>query len=468
MSKAVKAESSELFENTPILQTIIKLALPTVFGQIILVLYNMADTFFIGLTGDDAKITAVTVCMPAFMFLSAISNLFGVGGSSATARALGWKAPERARRASAFSFWGCVAVTLLYSVGAFVLGDLFVDLLGGSAPEVHAYAKEYLITTVVIGGFGTAINTLLAHLVRSEGRSLEASSGIMLGGILNILLDPLFMFVLLPTGKETLGAAVATTLSNYVSMAYFFVIIYKNRSRSELNYHLCAECFRDGIPGEILSTGLPACLMTLCENISYVILDNLMSGYGMACQAGLGVAKKINMLAHSIVRGISQGVLPLIAYNYASGNYKRMKNSVLLSTSFSVLFSGICMVAFLVFGRTLVGFFISNGTDSVSDGVRFLSILCLGCPFSACAYAFISFFQAVGKSFRSFILAILRKGILDIPLMFVLNSFWPQSGIVAATPIADMVCCAVAIFLFTHFLRYSECAASSQIEGTGV
>ena len=442
-----------LFESSPVIEAIMRLAFPTVIGQIILVIYNMADTFFIGMTGDSAKLTAVTICMPAFMFLSAISNLFGVGGASAIARALGAKNTKRAADTAAFSLWMCVAVTLAYSALAWFLRDRFVDLLGGSQPEVHLYSVRYLTVTVVIGGFGTALNALLAHLIRAEGRSVQASVGIAMGGILNIALDPLFMFVLLPEGREVLGAAIATAVSNFLSMLYFAVIIALRREKSVLRFKPSARMWTDGLPGDIIKVGLPACLMTLFENISYAILDNLMAGYRVvAMQAGVGVAKKVNMLAHCMVRGMSQGVLPLIGYNYSSGNRRRMRKSVLMAMSISVALACIWMTASLVFSRPLVALFIQDDPETVRYGALFLRILCIGGPFSACAYTVISFFQATGKGKRSFVLAILRKGILDIPLMFLLRKFIPVTGIVMATPIADIVCCAAAIVMFRRFM----------------
>ena len=442
-----------LFESSPIPRAILRLALPTVIGQAILVIYNMADTFFIGLTGSDAMVSAVTVCTPAFMFLSAISNLFGVGGSSVISRALGCRLHERARCASSFAFWGCLLTTLLYALGAFLLLDPFIDALGGSDAAVHAQARSYLTVTVALGGLCTSMSALLAHLVRSEGRSTQASVGIVLGGLLNIALDPLFMFVLLPRGQEILGAAIATTLSNLISLLYFALLMGRTRSRSVLRVAPVPGMLTQGIPFAVLSCGLPACLMTLLENISYAVLDHLMALSGVAMQAGLGVAKKVNMLAHSIVRGMAQGVLPLISYNYASGNHVRMRRAATLSMLISVALASLCMAVCLTFSEPLIALFIPHGTQSVRCGARFLRILCIGGPFSACAYAIISFFQAVGRGLRSFTLAILRKGLLDIPLMFLLRCFSPVYGIVMATPIADIVCCAAAALMYISFLR---------------
>lgn len=446
-------QEKALFESSPILRAIMKLAFPTVIGQIILVVYNVADTFFIGLTGSDAMVTAITICMPAFMFLSAISNLFGIGGSSVISRALGRQNIQRAKNTAAFSFWGCLLVTLVYTAGVWLFMDPFINLLGGSDAVVHAEARGYLIITVILGGAFAAMSTFLSHLVRSEGRSVHASIGIAMGGLLNIVLDPLFMFVILPKGREIQGAALATALSNLISLIYFAAIFRRSGDRSVLSVRFSKAMFGDGIPSAVFGCGLPACLMTLCENISYTVLDNLMSLNGIAMQAGIGVAKKVNMLAHCIVRGMAQGVLPLISYNFASGNHKRMKQAVLISMGISISLATACMTVSILLNKQLVGLFIQNGTDSVLYGARFLSILCIGGPFSACAYAIISFFQAVGSGFKSFILAILRKGLLDIPLMFVLNRLYPIYGIVWATPVADIVCSIAAVCLFVQFLR---------------
>ncbi|MBR1456116.1 MAG: hypothetical protein IJ594_03010 [Oscillospiraceae bacterium] len=447
------AKERELFEQVGVTTAIVRMAVPTVVGQIILVIYNMADTFFVGLTANDAMLTAVTVCMPAFMFLSAISNLFGVGGASVISRALGAGQEARVRSTAAFAFWGCLFTALCYSLLAYLARDLFVDLLGGTNPEVHKNAVEYLNCTVVAGGAVTASGVLLSHLIRAEGRAMHASAGIALGGVLNIALDPLFMFVLLPPGREALGAALATTLSNAVSLVYFIVVLLRLRRRSHLAFRPSRACLADKIPAAVLAAGIPACVMTLCENISYAILDKLMSFSGLPMQAGIGVAKKVNMLAHCIVRGIAQGSLPLIGYNYAAGNWSRMRASIRVSHLMAVGTATLCMAVSLVFARPLIGIFIHSSSPAHAYGETFLRILCVGGPFSASAYTFISFFQATGEGRKSFFLAMLRKGLVDIPLMFLLSSLLPIYGIVLATPVTDALCCVVANLLFAAYIR---------------
>ncbi len=459
------AKQHELFESSSVTRAVFRLAFPTVIGQIILVIYNMADTFFVGLTGNDAMLTAVTVCMPAFMFLSAIANLFGVGGASAIARAMGAKQPDRVRHTAAFAFWGCALTSALYALLTFLGRDVFADLLGGSNPAVHRSAVEYLLCTVAAGGVFTSLSVLLSHLIRAEGRSVHASAGVALGGVMNIALDPLFMFVILPPGREALGAAIATTLSNVISLLYYTVVLLRLRQRTRLAFLPSRAMLGEEIPRSVLSAGLPACIMTLFENISYAVLDKLMSFVGLPMQAGIGVAKKVNMLAHCTVRGIAQGALPLIGYNYASGNWKRMRETVRVAHAFAVGVAALCMVANLLLARPLIGLFIHRESPALRYGVDFLRILCVGGPLSAGAYTYISFFQAVGEGKKSFFLAILRKGLVDIPLMFLLSGWIPVYGIVLATPVADGLCCITADLLFAAFIRSLSRREPGRLQG---
>ena len=453
MERKIALKRERLFSDAPVWEAVVRLALPTIVSQIILVIYNMADTFFIGRNGTDAMITAAAVCMPAFMILSALSNLFGIGAVGVISRAVGSGNPEKAKDASSFAFWGCCCSTGLYALLCLALRHPLVNALGGSDPTVHRYAVGSLCWTVVVGGIVTAENTLMGHLMRAEGRSLAAGFGIGLGGVMNILLDPLFMFVIFPHGEEVKAAALATLLSNLCAFVYFLAAHFIIRSGGGTRLTLKLRRPGRSTAAEVLATGAPACLMTLCENLSYAVLDNLMAANGVPAQAGIGVAKKINMLAHCIVRGMSQGVLPLIGFTYAAGMRERMRRAVLFSAGGSIVLALLCAAVSFSFALPLVRLFNRNGGESVLYGAQFLRILCVGGPFSAWAYACISIFQGVGKSKASLLLALLRKGALDIPLMFLLRIFLPVYGIVAATPLADAVVCLAAALLYIRFVR---------------
>lgn len=473
MTNNLNEEKREMFESAPLLKAIFSLAVPSIIGQLILVIYNMVDTFFIGLAASNmadqklgnALVAGVTICMPVYMIISAISNLFGIGAASVISRSLGKNNPERAKRASQFALYACIVVTAIYCLLVFVFSKPLANVLsGGKSIEASQYAERYILFCVVIFGVPTAINTLFSHLLRAQGKSIHASIGIVLGGVLNCVLDPIFMFVILPNDPAT-GAALATGISNVIALLYYIVLISIQYKEMVISIKYSPKMFKNQIPNEVIKVGLPACLMTLCENISYMILDALIGSViadkalSDASLAGIGVAKKINMFAHCIVRGMSQGVLPLIGYSKTSGNKKRMFNTVIISGGISLAISLVCVAISLIFANQLSMIFVHESM-SISKSSEFLRILCLGAPFSAIAYTIISFFQAVGKPWRSLILAILRKGILDIPLMFIFfsiasathNSCGPDL-ITWATPLADITCFVVAVVLFLFYKK---------------
>ena len=479
MTNNLDAKKKYLFEKAPVLRAIFSLAIPSVIGQLILVIYNMTDTFFIGQASkmidpalSSELVAGVTICMPVYMILSAISNLFGIGAASVISRSLGKNNPWRAKNSSRFAFWNCLFTTVAYCLLVLAVSYPLSMFLSGNAPETAKFAREYIIWCVVIFGVPTALNTLFSHLIRAQGKSLHASIGIAIGGLLNCALDPLFMFVIFPIEKAAIAAAIATGVANTVALIYYLILFIIQRKTLVISLKFSPKAYSEGIPGEVIKIGTPACLMTLCENISYMILDNLVGtviiargateenlAASAAALAGVGVAKKINMLAHSIVRGMTQGVLPLIGYNKSSGNRKRMAKVVYFSGGISLAVASICMVISLIFATPLSHIFVHEEA-AINRAAEFLRILCIGAPFSAIAYTVISFFQAVGKAWRSLILALLRKGILDIPLMYIFYAIAIASGdthgpelIIWATPIADIVCSITAIILFFLYLK---------------
>lgn len=480
----VSEKDKHLFEQSPVLTAILTLAIPSVLSQLILVIYNLADVFYVRLAAEklgeavgDALISGVTICAPVFMIITAISNLFGVGAASVMSRSSGKRNYNRATNASRFAFWGCLASTIVYCLLVLILLNPITKFVAGNSDvTVKAYAKTYIIITVCICGLPTALNTLFSHLIRAEGRSFEASVGIMLGGILNVALDPLFIFGIFGIENAALGAAVATGASNIIALIYYIVKLYQSRDKTLISLKYSREIFDSAIPSEVLSIGLPACLMTFCENVSYMILDNLIGScaateaINTATLAGVGAAKKVNMVAHSIARGMTQGVLPLIGYNKSSGRRIRMKKIVFTSITITTIVAICCMTANIFLARPLCGIFTSSD-EALNYASLYLIIFSIGAPFSAFAYSVISFFQAIGKAWRSLILALLRKGILDIPLMYVLpfianfGDGKEGANIVMATPIADIVCCLTAIVLFAVYLKEHARADKEIVEG---
>lgn len=439
-------EKEELFATAPVGKAVVSLAVPTVISQLITVVYNMADTFFIGQMGDPNQVAAATLAMPLFIFLTGVANLFGIGGASLISRSLGAGDKEKARRCSAFCVWSAAGLALLYGLAITLLRDSVLLLLGTDA-ATHGHCAAYVLWTVGIGAVPTVLNAALAHLVRAEGYAKQASFGVAFGGVLNIVLDPIFIFLF---HLEITGAAIATMLSNLAATGYFLLLIH--RRRASLTITLSPKCFSVRGAGEVLAVGLPSFVMTLMSTLSNTALNRIIAGYSNEAVAGMGIAKKIDLMAFAIAQGMTQGALPLIGYNYTSGNRKRMLAAlkVLLADCLVIAFAGTLLM--LLAADPLTRCFISDDT-TVSFGRSFLRIVCLACPTTALNFLIITLFQATGQRVQPLVLSLLRKGGLDVPLMLALNHFIGISGIAWATPLADGLALVIAIILVVPYLK---------------
>ena len=444
----MKTREEILFEDTAVVRAVLSLIVPTVISQLITVIYNMADTFFIGQIGDPNQVAAVSLCMPLFVFLTGLANLFGIGGSSLMARSLGMGNHQKARSAAAFAIWTAAGVSLLYGVGLFAVRAGLLPLVGANE-ETHAYCAQYIFWTITVGAVPTVLNQVLAHLVRAEGHSAQASFGVAMGGVLNIILDPIFIF---PLGLEIAGAAIATMISNLIATLYFILLLARRRGKTDISFHPRHYTLGEKIPREVLLVGFPSCVMSMMATLSNVTLNKLMSGYSNAAIAGVGVAKKIDMLSVAVATGMSQGVLPLVGYNYSARNYKRMKSALKVDFLISFTVAVIGTVLLFTCAGPIVRAFIDDA-ETVRYGQRFQKIICITGPCISLTVLAITMFQAVGKKVQPSILSLLRKGGLDIPFMFLLNALAGVDYIVWAVPIADLGAMLVAILLFIPFWK---------------
>ena len=436
-------DNTELFVNLPVRKAVISLVIPTVISQLITVVYNMADTFFIGQVGDPNQVAAVSLCMPMFMFLTGLANLFGIGGASLLARSLGLHDHERAKRTAAFSIWTAIAVSFFYGIALYAMRGVLLPAVGADA-DTYRFCEQYLLWTTTIGAVPTVLNQLLAHLVRSEGYSKQASFGMALGGVLNMILDPIFIF---PLGLEVAGAAIATMLSNLIATIYFLLLIRRRGDSTDVALHPKYYTLGRRIPREVLLVGLPSCAMNLMGVASNVTLNRLLVSYANTAVAGIGVAKKVDMLTFAIINGMSQGALPLISYNFSAKNYPRMMGAIKTTFLYSIVVTTACAVLLFTCAAPIVRAFIDDA-ETVRYGQLFQRIICITGPLVSVTMISITIFQSVGKKLEPLLLSLLRKGGLDIPLMFLMDHLVGIEGIVWATPIAD--CCArvAAIRLF--------------------
>lgn len=440
-----------ILSEAPIPAAVAGLAVPTVITQLINIFYNYADTWFVGRTGNPAAVAAMSVCMPLYVLMAAIANLFGIGGASVISRQLGMKNEKKARHVFAFCLYGGLAAALLYMAVMAFSGPKIIPYIGGDQNS-YEFIRKYMFWTMVVGAVPTVGNVLCGHLVRSIGAAKEAGFGMSMGGVLNIFLDPLFMFVLLPPGNEVTGAACATCLSNTAALLYFVIYLVRHRNHPVFTVNVRDISFGDRIPAEVLLIGMPAAASTALAMVSNITANALVKDFGSEAVAGMGVAKKINMLAFNTAMGITQGVLPLIGYSYGAKKWDRLKGAVRYTAKLALAVTGACMVLFLMFAPSLTRFFIDE-PGSVAYGTMFLRVVACASPLASVCYLVQTMFQASGRKTESFVLSILRKGVLDIPLMFVLRTVCGAVGVTLATPVAELLSTGVALLLVRNYWK---------------
>ena len=446
-------QKTMLFEQMPIPRAVAKLAVPTILSSLVTVLYNLADTYFVGMLNNSVQNAAVTLAAPLILAFNAVNNLFGVGSSSMMSRALGSRDYETVHRSSAFGFYCSIFCGLLFSLLYVVFQPFVLTILGADTTTAEATAG-YLRWTVACGAAPTILNVVMAYLVRAEGAALHASIGTMSGCILNIILDPIFI---LPWGLNmgAEGAGLATFLSNCVACGYFFVLLYVKRE----NTHVCIKpsmfCLKRKIVLGVCGVGIPASIQNLLNVTGMTVLNNFTSSYGSDAVAAMGITQKINMVPMQIAMGLSQGIMPLISYNYASGNTPRMKKTLTFATKIAISSLVAVAAGYFVGAGFLVRLFMQN-PEIVAYGTRFLRGFCLGLPFLCMDFLAVGVFQAVGLGKNAFIFAILRKVVLEIPALIILNALFPLYGLAYAQFAAEIVLATAAVVVLIRMFAKLE------------
>ena len=447
------AQKTELFESMPIPRAVMKLAIPTVLSSLVMVLYNLADTYFVGMLNNAVENAAVTLAAPLLLAFNAVNNLFGVGSSSMMSRSLGKKDYETVYRSAALGFYCSIFAGLLFSIAYTVFQVPLLNLLGATEETLGA-TIGYARWTVTFGAVPAILNVVLAYLVRAEGAAMHASIGTMSGCFLNILLDPIFI---LPWGLNmgAEGAGLATFLSNCVACLYFFVLLYVKRGRTYVCVNPKMFSFKRHIVVGVCAVGIPASIQNLLNVTGMSVLNNFTSAFGSNAVAAMGIAQKINSVTVQIALGLSQGIMPLISYNYASGNIKRMKKTFFFTARIALVFLVLMEIAYYAGARTWVGLFMQD-QQIVDYGARFLQGFCLGMPFLAIDFLAVGVFQACGLGKNAFLFAILRKVVLEIPALVLLNALFPLYGLAYAQFAAELVLAIAAVIVLARLFRRLE------------
>ena len=443
-------EKRELFERMPVPKALATLAIPTIISQLITMIYNIADTVFIGMANNPSQTAASSLSFTLVFLMACISNLFGVGGGSLISRLLGEKRDKDAASVASFSFYGSLIVSLVYSIAVLIFMDPLLTWLGATGSSLP-YARDYALWVIVIGGIPTTLSMTMSHLFRSEGYAKYASFGLGMGGILNVILDPIFMFLILPAGNETKGAAIATMISNVVVILYFVAIYFAKRKSSVLSLSPSKMIPEARYIKSVFAVGFPSALGSFLACLSSIVTNKLTSGYsdlfGDVPVAAVGIAKKVDMLPMNVGMGLCQGMMPLVAYNYSSGNYKRMKSFATCARAVGMGFAALCIVVFEIFASPIASIF--NGhAETVAMATDFLRILCLAVPLMIFNFQLSFTFQAMGMGKQSLILSSLRQGVVNIPLLYLMNHFFGLYGIIWTQLVSDALTSVISYLVY--------------------
>lgn len=433
-----KNKTSSMYEGS-IPSVVMHNIIPAMTSSLLMLVYNLADSFFIGQTHNDFMVAAVSLAMPLFLIFMSLGTLFGVGGASVISRELGMGNHERACKASSFCIWTCIGVGIVFMLIIWIFMDPILILLGTSSDTIE-YTRSYLSIVTGCGVFSMMVYCY-SNLIRAEGKAVAAMVGTLIGNILNIILDPIFI---LGMGWGISGAAVATVIGNMAGALYY--IIYVATGHFSLSANIKDYTARDRIAKNVLGVGIPAAMSSFLMSISNIIANSLIASYGDMAVAAYGIAGKIRSCFAVLCIGIGQGLQPILAYHYGAGNREKFKNSMSFSLTFALIFCCVITVLCWIFTRPIVNVFLTDD-NALDYGVSFTHAMLTAAWFFGIYDILQITLQAMGKAGASMIAAVSRQGIIYIPLVFIMASVGGLYGIVYAQPLAEYISLILVIIL---------------------
>ena len=435
----------EVFRSAAVPNAVLKTTVPAMIAMLMVLIYNLADTFFIGLTRDPYQLAAVSMAMPVFLIFMSVGTIFGIGGTSVISRALGEGRLEYSKKVCAFCMWSCIAIGLLLSA-LFLFGMEQILTLMGTSADTHNHVKTYL-SIVSLGGPFVLISNCYSNVVRAEGQSQKAMMGQLMGNLLNVILDPIMISFL---GWGVAGAAVATVIGNVFGACYYILFFLKKHS--VLSIHPRDFSMKDKICSSVLAIGIPASLGSLMMSVSQIIMNGQMATFGDMAVAGIGVASKVIMITGMLCIGFGQGVQPLLGFcigaKLGARFSKMMRFSMVFALSLSIIMTVICYA----FSEKLIRIFITDPA-ALDYGVRFLRILLTTSFLFGIFYVLANALQAAGAATAALIVNLSRQGIIYIPALFLLKSLLGENGLVWAQPVADLLSMVIVVILYTQTVK---------------
>lgn len=416
-----------------------KLCVPAILIMLVMVLYHMADVFFIGQTGDPNKVAAVTLASPMFSILSGLGVLLGNGGCTAISLALGKGEYGKIKKISAFAVWGAILIGLVFAAVVLPLMNPICGLLGAQT-DTEAFTAEYL-RIIAIGAPVIMLTNVVPALIRADGSTTDSMIGNMLGTVLNIILDPL----LIPSMGVS-GAAVATVAANVVSLGYYAYFLRKKGKIYSVSPRDIS--FEKSVVWTVISLGLPMSCATVLGSVSGTIVNNLMMVYGATAVAGQSVAGRIAQMISMTVMGVCMGMQPAISFNYSAKNHKRLTEILWKTTGLAVVAGTVLSALCLIFRDQLLSAFLDDPNVLDIGRVCLFASIVIG-PFLGFYQICTTYLQASGKSRQAVIVSLLEKGIVYIPVLFLMSWLLKMYGIIYAATVTTVIS-AVAALIFCY------------------
>ena len=435
----------EVFRSAAVPEAVLKTTVPAMIAMLMVLIYNLADTFFIGLTRDPYQLAAVSMAMPVFLIFMSVGTIFGIGGTSVISRALGEGRLEYAKKVCSFCMWSCVAIGLLLSA-LFLVGMEQILAWMGTSADTHDHVKTYL-SIVSLGGPFVLISNCYSNVVRAEGQSQKAMMGQFMGNLLNVVLDPVMISFL---GWGVAGAAVATVIGNIFGACYY--ILFFLRRRSVLSIHPRDFSIKDRICSNVLAIGIPASLGSFMMSMSQIIMNGQMATFGDMAVAGVGVASKVIMITGMLCIGFGQGVQPLLGFCIGARLWDRFRKIMRFSIVFALCLGILMSIVCFVFSEQLVRIFITDPA-ALDYGIRFLRILLTTGFLFGIYYVLANALQAAGAATPALIVNLSRQGIIYIPALFLLKTMLGENGLVWAQPAADLLSMVIVVILYSLTVR---------------
>ena len=438
----------DLFENTPVARAYLKLSVPVVLAMVLSVVYNMVDTWFIAMTGDTNLVAGVSVCAPVFVLSIAMGDIWGLGGSSLISRLLGKKDDAEAGGVSAFCMYAAFGTGLVFLAVMLLFRDPILRLLGANA-ESMPHASAYF-TWIAVGTPFIIFSMIPNNQLRTEGLASLGMWGAVAGSVANIVLDPLFIFVL---NMGAAGAALATTLSNVLSCALYVLIIRKKCRVITMDLRRVKPAKR--LTGEILRIGIPASVTNIMSSLSMMITNRALESYGNERIAAMGIAMKINMLCLMTLIGFAFGGQPLFGYSYGSRNRQRFRRTLRFAYGFETGL-GACFALILFFAAPFLMQRFLNDALVIEAGIRMLRFMQISSLLVGVSLVTTCVCQAVGHASGALALSLSRQGILFFITITVLTTCFGFTGILLAQPAADLLTGVLSAFIITGILRKNQ------------